>query len=90
MKCETCKKEYSPDCDYKQGRCPNHAPIIKLEGKYSMWKWITEHIYECNWFVAGWCGYSAMDNLVRGAFLLAALNVALVYLNIKLANNYKE
>ena len=28
MKCETCNKEYSPDCDYKQGRCPNHLPML--------------------------------------------------------------
>ena len=28
MKCTTCRKEYSPDCDYKQGRCPNHPATI--------------------------------------------------------------
>jgi len=26
MKCTTCRKEYSADCDYRQGRCPNHQP----------------------------------------------------------------
>lgn len=25
--CKTCNKEYSPDCDYRQGRCPNHPPL---------------------------------------------------------------
>lgn len=29
-KCFVCNKEYSPSCDYKQGRCPNHPPLIKL------------------------------------------------------------
>jgi hypothetical protein len=28
MKCEVCGKEYRPDCDYRQGRCPNHPPMI--------------------------------------------------------------
>jgi len=31
MKCTTCRKEYSPQCDYRQGRCPNHTPIIQLK-----------------------------------------------------------
>jgi len=30
MKCKTCCKEYSPQCDYRQGRCPLHPPIIQL------------------------------------------------------------
>lgn len=30
MKCKTCRKEYSPDCDYNQGRCPHHPPLIKM------------------------------------------------------------
>ena len=25
MKCTICRRQYSPDCDYKQGRCPNHV-----------------------------------------------------------------
>ena len=29
-KCQLCDKEYSPDCDYRQGRCPHHPPLIKL------------------------------------------------------------
>lgn len=27
-KCKTCNKEYSPSCDWQQGRCPNHKPLI--------------------------------------------------------------
>jgi hypothetical protein len=30
MKCSTCQKEYSPACDYNQGRCPNHPPLIDI------------------------------------------------------------
>jgi len=29
MICDFCKKPYSIDCDFNQGRCPHHAPIIK-------------------------------------------------------------
>ncbi len=28
MKCETCNKDYSPTCDWNQGRCPLHPPMI--------------------------------------------------------------
>ena len=31
MKCTTCHKEYSPQCDYRQGRCPLHPPVIQLK-----------------------------------------------------------
>jgi hypothetical protein len=24
VKCAVCRQAYSPDCDYHQGRCPNH------------------------------------------------------------------
>lgn len=33
MKCQTCNKEYSPECDYNQGRCPNHPPLINIQPK---------------------------------------------------------
>jgi hypothetical protein len=33
MKCNTCNKEYSPECDYKQGRCPHHPPMINIQPK---------------------------------------------------------
>jgi hypothetical protein len=28
--CGTCGKEYSPMCDYLQGRCPHHAALIDV------------------------------------------------------------
>jgi len=30
MKCKTCRQEYSPQCDYRQGRCPQHPRIDLL------------------------------------------------------------
>lgn len=32
MTCKICKLEYSPECDYNQGRCPHHPPLINLKG----------------------------------------------------------
>lgn len=32
-KCQTCGKEYSPECDYNQGRCPHHPPMINIQPK---------------------------------------------------------
>lgn len=33
MKCSTCNKEYSSDCDYNQGRCPWHPPMLTVQPK---------------------------------------------------------
>ena len=33
MKCDVCKKEYSPDCDHLQGRCPHHPPLLNIQPK---------------------------------------------------------
>jgi len=29
MKCDTCRKEYTPECAYGQGRCPHHPAVIQ-------------------------------------------------------------
>jgi len=31
INCQTCSNTYSPACDYQQGRCPHHPPLINLE-----------------------------------------------------------
>ena len=28
MKCEICKEEFSPECTWRQGRCPNQMPLV--------------------------------------------------------------
>jgi hypothetical protein len=33
MKCNTCNKEITENCDYKQGRCPNRKPMIDIQPK---------------------------------------------------------
>lgn len=32
-KCTTCNKLYSPNCDWNQGRCPHHSPMINIQPK---------------------------------------------------------
>jgi hypothetical protein len=27
-KCPFCNKQYSPDCDFRQGRCPLHPALL--------------------------------------------------------------
>ena len=34
VKCNVCKKQYSPDCDYNQGRCPMHLPLIYFQANW--------------------------------------------------------
>jgi hypothetical protein len=33
MTCDTCGKEYNVNCDYKQGRCPHHPPMLSIQPK---------------------------------------------------------
>ena len=33
MKCDICRKNYSPTCDYNQGRCPHRKPMIDIQPK---------------------------------------------------------
>lgn len=32
-KCNVCHNQYSPDCDWNQGRCPHHPPMINIQPK---------------------------------------------------------
>lgn len=32
-KCNICHNQYSPDCNWNQGRCPNHLPMINIQPK---------------------------------------------------------
>jgi hypothetical protein len=31
MNCKTCGKTYSTSCDFHQGRCPLHPPLVDLD-----------------------------------------------------------
>jgi hypothetical protein len=30
-KCSVCRKEYTPTCDFLQGRCPHHPAMISTK-----------------------------------------------------------
>jgi len=30
-KCNICRQEYTPACEYNQGRCPHHKPMIEIQ-----------------------------------------------------------
>ena len=30
MTCKTCNRPYSLQCDWRQGRCPHHPPLLKM------------------------------------------------------------
>ena len=32
-KCNTCHNQYSPTCDWNQGRCPHRKPMIDIQPK---------------------------------------------------------
>ncbi len=42
MTCKICGKEYSVTCDYNQGRCPLHPPMINAHSMrfYNLFKTI--------------------------------------------------
>ena len=31
IKCAVCRKDYTPECDYNQGRCPHHPPMLNIQ-----------------------------------------------------------
>lgn len=31
IKCQVCRQIYTTACDYRQGRCPHHPPVINLQ-----------------------------------------------------------
>ena len=30
MTCKLCRKEYTTECSYNQGRCPHHPPMVEI------------------------------------------------------------
>jgi hypothetical protein len=44
MKCTICKKEYSKECDYMQGRCPHHPPSVD-KAVVNKWKERILHLF---------------------------------------------
>jgi hypothetical protein len=51
----------------------------------TVFDWLKKHVYEINFFVAGWCAFAVLDCLGKGSYVMALINAGLVYLNIKFA-----
>lgn len=53
MKCDYCMKEVTPDCDWRQGRCPYRpAPITAYQARFlnlinSIKKFFTKDDCDC-------------------------------------------
>ena len=66
-KCNICRKDYSPDCDYNQGRCPHHPPMIEIQPKDTS----RGHFYVS--LAKSALRIVAGGNLLTGNFFLAGL-----------------
>ena len=33
IKCAVCSKDYTLECDFNQGRCPHHPPMLNIQPK---------------------------------------------------------
>jgi hypothetical protein len=72
MNCDICKKEYSPDCDYKQGRCPHHKPMIDIQSKdTSKWHFRISIVKSGMRFAAGYRLIQG-DLIGAGVFIIIA------------------
>ncbi len=72
MKCDICRKEYSPSCDYDQGRCPHHPPMINIQPKdTSKWHFRISIVKSGLRFAAGFRLIQG-DLIGAGVFLILA------------------
>lgn len=73
MNCKICRKPYTPDCDYRQGRCPHHPPMINIQPKDTS----KGHFYvslakSATRIAAGIALIWPQSIVLAGAFLIAA------------------
>ena len=33
IKCAVCRQIYTPECNFNQGRCPHHPPMLNIQPK---------------------------------------------------------
>ena len=48
--------------------------------------WYVRNQDAITWFIIGWLSLSCIDSLVRGSYIWAAFDAAIVFINYKLAN----
>lgn len=47
--------------------------------------WYIRNSEAITWFVTGWVAMSCLENLLRGNYVWAAIDAAIVFVNIKLS-----
>ena len=73
MKCKVCRQEYSPNCDYNQGRCPHHKPMIEIQPKdTSRGHFYVSMVKSATRIAAGIALIWPQSLILAGAFLIAA------------------
>ena len=73
MNCKICRKEYSPDCDYRQGRCPHHSPMIEIQPRdTSKGHFYVSLVKSATRIAAGIALIWPQSMVLAGLFLIAA------------------
>jgi len=73
MNCKICRKEYSPDCDYRQGRCPHHPPMIEIQPRdTSKGHFYVSLVKSATRIAAGIALIWPQSMVLAGLFLIAA------------------
>ena len=73
MKCTTCDQEYSPDCDWQQGRCPHHPPLLNIQPRDpSPGHFYVSLVKSATRIAAGIALVWPQNLVLAGAFLIAA------------------
>ena len=73
MKCTVCRQEYSPACDYRQGRCPHHPAMINIQPRdTSKGHFYVSLIKSATRIAAGISLIWPQSIVLAGVFLIAA------------------
>ena len=72
--CNICRRPYDPSCDFQQGRCPHHPPMINIQPRdTSRGHFYVSLVKSAVRVAAGFC-------LIAGNFLMAG--VCLIFAEI--------
>lgn len=72
-KCNICRQEYTPACDYNQGRCPHHKPMIEIQPRdTSRGHFYVSLVKSATRIAAGIALIWPQSLILAGAFLIAA------------------
>ena len=71
--CNICRRPYDPSCDFQQGRCPHHPPMINIQPKdTSQGHFYVSLLKSATRIAAGMFLIWPGSLVLAGAFLIAA------------------